>query len=234
MSDRIDAVNAHLVEVCDNEGVCLINNDDVFKLRDGSINDGYFISDMTHPNSAGTSKLATSLGLNIMPEHRGDVTTSYSAAVRRPSADPGQSRAPGSSQRRQGRRRQGRSDRTPQPQPQPQPQRQSESRRDDQNASTNSCPSRSSRNDVSRDRDRHDDHSHSYGSDNGWSTVAPRRQSRPADNNREQTPYNRESRCEYCYERNHNKESCHHGQPVTCDICHRPGHKAKHHDNRQN
>ena len=45
VSGRIDALNAGLVSMCqENENYTLINNDDFFKLKDGEINDGYFLN----------------------------------------------------------------------------------------------------------------------------------------------------------------------------------------------
>ena len=62
-TDRIDALNAGLVEMCASSGLALVNNDDSFKLKDGSINDGYFLRDGTHLTKCGTNRLAKNLKL---------------------------------------------------------------------------------------------------------------------------------------------------------------------------
>ena len=227
MADRIDAVNAVLPDICKTDGATHVNNDEVFRLRDASMNDGYFIGDLTHPNTAGTNKLATSLKLNVLPEHRGDVTTSYSAAVKRPNADHGNSR---SKDRTQGRKRQARSQRKSAPRD-PSGNRGHGNGRDDV-----------SHDDRSRSHDRsnsHDDNppSRDFGSrdqsppsDSTWQRVPYRSQQRDARRPGDSGVQRSEDSCYYCNERNHRRDSCRHGQPIQCDVCHEYGHKSKHHN----
>ena len=73
-SERIDALNAGLVEMCTAEGLTLINNEETFKLEDGSINDGYYLDDGTHLTMAGTNLLDKNLKVNLMPGQSKDIT----------------------------------------------------------------------------------------------------------------------------------------------------------------
>ena len=82
-TDRIDALNAGLVEMCASSGLALVNNDDSFKLKDGSINDGYFLRDGTHPTKCGTNRLAKNLKLATKQQYTKDVTRSYVEAAKR-------------------------------------------------------------------------------------------------------------------------------------------------------
>ena len=76
-SERIDAFNAGLVSMCqDNDDYMLINNNDYFELSDGDINDGYILQDSTHLTKNGTNKLAKSLQLRTIPTVNSDVTKS--------------------------------------------------------------------------------------------------------------------------------------------------------------
>ena len=56
------------------EGLTLINNEETFKLKDGSINDGYYLHDGTHLTMAGTNRLAKNLKVNLMPGQSKDIT----------------------------------------------------------------------------------------------------------------------------------------------------------------
>ena len=81
-SERIDAFNAGLVSMCqDNDDYMLINNDDYFKLRDCDINDGYILQDGTHLTKKGTNKLAKYLQLRTIPTVNSDVTKSDKEAA---------------------------------------------------------------------------------------------------------------------------------------------------------
>ena len=66
-SERIATLNAGLVEMCTAEGLTLINKEETFKLKDDSINDGYYLDDGTHLTMAGTNRLAKNLKVNLMP-----------------------------------------------------------------------------------------------------------------------------------------------------------------------
>ena len=95
-TDRIDALNAGIVELSNNEGLILINNDETFKLKDGSVNDGYYTGDGVHLNKAGSNRLAKNLGTKPKPEHAKDITRSYKGALARGKTNPRSSRgAPG-------------------------------------------------------------------------------------------------------------------------------------------
>ena len=63
---KIDAVNAEMKVYCDDNQVDFVNNNLSFRLQDGNINDGYFLSDrqtkkVVHLNNRGTMKLCDNL-----------------------------------------------------------------------------------------------------------------------------------------------------------------------------
>ncbi len=63
-TEKVDILNAGLVTLCDDlPQVEYINNDPLFKLQDGEINDGYLIGDGPHLTKSGTNKLARTLKL---------------------------------------------------------------------------------------------------------------------------------------------------------------------------
>ena len=67
---KIDTVNAELQATCEDAGAQFINNDDVFRLRDGTINDGYFLTErgglkQVHLNDKGTSRLCQNLKITV-------------------------------------------------------------------------------------------------------------------------------------------------------------------------
>ena len=95
--DRIDTLNAHLVSMGDTAGLTIINNDRCFKLGDSSINDGYFVDDMTHLNDAGTAKLAHSMGLSVKSQHTKNVSRSYSTAAKTKKPSPSKRQSQGKS-----------------------------------------------------------------------------------------------------------------------------------------
>ena len=92
VSERIDAMNAGLVSMCRSENYIIINNDKFFKLRDGEINDGYFLADGTHLTKSGTNRLAKTLNLKINSSANMDVTKktrkTYTEGVARGSSPP--------------------------------------------------------------------------------------------------------------------------------------------------
>lgn len=63
--DRINAVNAGLKTLCEELNVTFIDNDDIFYLRDGSLNDGYLLSDNVHLTATATNRLVKQLGLTL-------------------------------------------------------------------------------------------------------------------------------------------------------------------------
>lgn len=206
-NDRIEVLNAAIIGICSDENVEFVNNDEVFKLRNGSQNTGYFIKDLTHPNDEGTLSLSTSLGLNIMPQHSHDVSRrrTYAGATKRThnhqkTAHQAKSAEPRTTDHRRTRSNTHSAPRTHTGRASQGPQRYSN---DWQNA-------------------WHDD-------DRGeWETV--RRRDRRHDDYRESGHTDsHSSHCEYCYEKNHNKNTCRHGKPIRCDSCHGLGHKSKHH-----
>ena len=229
VSERIDTLNAALLDLCLNtDNVTFLNNDDVFKLRNNSLNEGFYVADKTHPNAAGTSHLAKSLQLNILPDHVENVALqrrSYAKAAQRnrqpqPAAQrrPEAPAAPSHADRREPTRH----DVTP--------QRHAEERRRNEGY-----------HDDAMSRDHYDHGSRGAGP---WQTVSYGRRTHTQSRDNDRMDHDEEWRrtqsgdrnwdhelrqtCEYCNERNHNKHTCHHGQPVKCDRCHCFGHKAKH------
>ncbi|CAH1785221.1 unnamed protein product [Owenia fusiformis] len=61
---RIDLVNSALMSICLDEDCEFINNDIDFKLRDGTINEGYLLQDKLHLSDAGTNRLGVNLKLD--------------------------------------------------------------------------------------------------------------------------------------------------------------------------
>ncbi|CAH1794295.1 unnamed protein product, partial [Owenia fusiformis] len=65
----IEAVNAELQVMCDNDNqFTYINNDTIFRLQDGSINDGYLDSWGLHLTKAGSNKLAHNMKLDTISD----------------------------------------------------------------------------------------------------------------------------------------------------------------------
>ena len=60
---RIDAVNKRLKESRSLSDFAFIDNENIFRLQDGSINDGYLLNDGVQLTSRGSEKLATNLGV---------------------------------------------------------------------------------------------------------------------------------------------------------------------------
>ena len=65
LKDKIDTVNAGLQMLCQDEGVSFVDNTPSFHLADGSINDGYLLSDGVHLTRAATDKLTRNLKLKV-------------------------------------------------------------------------------------------------------------------------------------------------------------------------
>ena len=58
-----ESVNAELMELCKSQEVDFINNDSIFRLQDNTINDGYLLRDGLHLTFKGSEKLAANLKL---------------------------------------------------------------------------------------------------------------------------------------------------------------------------
>ena len=67
----IDAVNAGLQGLCEDEDVSFVNNDPSFHLADGSINDGYIMKDGVHLTYNAVNKLARNLNLRPVDAEKG-------------------------------------------------------------------------------------------------------------------------------------------------------------------
>ena len=65
IKSRIDAVNAGIQVLCDEENVNFVDNNPCFHLKDDSINDAYILSDGIHLTYRGTNKLAHNLKLML-------------------------------------------------------------------------------------------------------------------------------------------------------------------------
>ena len=95
-TDRIDTINAGIVELSNNEGIILVNNNETFKLKGCSVNDGYYSGDGIHLNKAGLNRLARNLGTKPKPEHAKDFTCSDKGALAHGKTNPRSGRgAPG-------------------------------------------------------------------------------------------------------------------------------------------
>lgn len=71
--ERVTSLNAGLCAVAEEAGAKFIDNDPVFKLRDGTPNDGYLSKDGIHLNMTGTNRLAKNMRLLVKEGHRGNV-----------------------------------------------------------------------------------------------------------------------------------------------------------------
>lgn len=90
--ERIDSVNAELQVLCEEKECAFVNCNTVFQLQDGSINDGFYLTErngdkLVHLNDKGTNRLGVLL--NIKPKNgtritkdRQKTTTSESQATR--------------------------------------------------------------------------------------------------------------------------------------------------------
>ena len=248
--ERIDSLNAALITMEGNR-VSVVNNDSHFKLGQNTINDGYY-TDLTHPNAAGTTRLAQNLGLRIHPDHHKDVSRHSYASVAQPRRHRGSRRAPAASSASHG--GPGRPDRRPAASPHAVDRRptsnSAHSRTDTTRGSSRgvsrqhqpqrdaSRPSQSSRSSEHRagnhtprsppgDHGRDNLACHQDG-DGRWTIVDHHRRS-AVRNTREMDSSNSGDGCSNCNERNHQSRNCRHGKPLQCDVCRQYGHKAKHH-----
>ena len=63
--ERITDLNAGLTTLCSELGVSYVDNDVVFYLRDGSLNEGFLLPDHVHLTPAATNRLVKTLGLKL-------------------------------------------------------------------------------------------------------------------------------------------------------------------------
>ena len=196
---RIDSLNAGLNVLCGEEGCTLINNDESFKLSNGSANDGYILKDKVHLTYSGTNRLAKNLDLKPKTGNEGDVCKRSKGSPKNPGkinnhakpamaqgrqGRPGTNMSSAAGRHQDGRRR-----------PPHQGVRSHDNRRADSSGDDYagfSVPT-SNRFDVLSDRDDH------------------------------------EVRCWYCYEPGHTHVKCRHQDYVRCRTCEQYGHKSKHH-----
>ena len=73
VNETIDAVNAGLTELCQRKEVGFTDVSPIFKLNDGTINNGYFNDDGIHRNKCGLKKLTKRLKLLCKDEAEGYV-----------------------------------------------------------------------------------------------------------------------------------------------------------------
>ena len=225
VTDRIDSLNAGLQVMCNEEECTFINNDESFKLSNGAANDGYLLSDKVHLSFCGTNRLAKNLAQTIKQGHK-DVCRRSNHRAKSNSSH----QLPG--QKREGQFAQGTQWR---PHTQKPPFHQNGTHRHDQTDRRNIQP-------VGVHATRVQwQHSHQASSPwqadalshdgDGWETVQPHKQvyTRATRDDRHHSSTNTDWRCGFCYERNHNRDTCRHGKPVKCDKCGSYGHKAKHH-----
>ena len=216
-SSRIDALNAALVEMCSEDGITLINNDETFKLRDGSINDGYYVQDGVHLNKAGSNRLAKNLKVNPKPEHAKDITQSHSykdALVNKQ----GKTRGRHHNLNAKGLNQYG-------------PKQGLTISHDHENPQTSGSGHARYHSSVHNVNGPNLD---SSTTEAPWTQVSRRRtaanmNNRPQNHSDNIEYHHPTNACEFCHEENHRKDSCRHGRPIKCSICQRFGHKAKHH-----
>ena len=65
-TNTIDAVNADLVHLCDENSVTFIDNTPLFTLSDGSVNDGYLHRDGVHLTTTAINRVDKNLALKII------------------------------------------------------------------------------------------------------------------------------------------------------------------------
>ena len=257
--DKIDAINANLQQTCEQLSVTFVDNNDSFRLRDGTINDGYFLKErysdkQVHLNDKGTEKLCQNLNIKAK---KGMKITKDRQSRQRPQGD----RAPPA---RQNRNVSG----GPQPAPTPAPNSKPSDNSTERN---NQAPGQWARAqnysrppvDVSA-RPQQASHWSSDNTNNGYNThnthgyygdiYRNEQNAAPQDRGYQNEYYNRmpqtqesqynrgyttqEARCEYCGEAGHSYTRCWYQQPIQCKLCYAYGHKEKNctnaRDNRSN
>ena len=218
VTERIDALNAGLRVLSDEEQCSIVNNDECFKLSNGCANDGYIL-DGVHLNYAGTNRLVKDLSLPIKKGHEGNVCRRKRPTKPHP-AHPSAAHP-------------SRPDNTY--------QAHSSLRRNEKPATNQSRPTLSS-------HKYHDEQqwSESWHGDETWQNFdrdqgdwhvpsyhrrrSPKPNAHPSNYHTNQYQGNEQRRgCDFCSEPNHSKHRCRHGQPITCQTCGEKGHKSKHH-----
>jgi lysophospholipase L1-like esterase len=65
---NVDLANACIASISERSSVTFINNENTFKLADGSVNDGYLCRDGVHLNNQGVKRLALNLKVPVHPK----------------------------------------------------------------------------------------------------------------------------------------------------------------------
>ena len=224
VSERIDAMNAGLVSMCHSENHTIINNDNFFKLRDGEINDGYFLADGTHLTKSGTNRLAKTLNLKIRSSANMDVTKktrkTYTEAVARGSSPTyeGNNQAHVRTQAT-GRRRNTQANQNATLRPRGNPSNVQRPAGRENSFNTQSREERPS-------RPRHDDARNHHLPEPNYAQT--HQDSDLVSSNYYYPLIHDLPRCYNCFETNHMIDSCRHKSKVTCFKCNGLGHKEKH------
>ena len=82
VNQRIDSLNAGLKDIASDLGVDFLNNDPIFHLQDGTLNDGYLLADGVHLTRPATNHLVANMQLSL----RQGETCAYSDHRRKTSA----------------------------------------------------------------------------------------------------------------------------------------------------
>ena len=202
----IDAVNAGLQGLCEDEDVSFVNNDPSFHLADGSINDGYIMKDGVHLTYNAVNKLTRNLHLRPVDVEKGGLRRKTPVEQKRFNKDrltPVTNEEDGDEvdtgatfwkhAHTKARNEQARA-----------PQR---------------------RQDTNRQRYQRTGATDNQTSDDGHCVTQQRTTRHPRRDHREYD--NQGARCDYCAEEGHSRSRCNHGQPVECHACYRFGHKSK-------
>ena len=65
LCEKINSINLNLQAVCATKGIGFVDNSASFYLKDGEINDGYFVNDGINLTRRATDKLAEQLSLDV-------------------------------------------------------------------------------------------------------------------------------------------------------------------------
>ena len=91
--ESIEPLNAGLQELVDNNGWKFVDNRATFILHDGTINDGYLLSDGVHLNRQGTNRLAKNLCL-VSKDNTNDITKTSRKPPSHPPQPPANTKQP--------------------------------------------------------------------------------------------------------------------------------------------